>query len=115
MILSTFGKRFYMTKMSKHLLSDISAIGPYRKELEATWIVNMLQDKNNSSDHSGFSYMYTETITNVITNVDYTNWKTNHIHLSFDDMFLMFYMNGFLRLGTKLISTPFNTELIKEI
>jgi hypothetical protein len=100
-----------VTNASKVLHREITKIGPYRANAEAEWIVNMLEDPNDKN-HSGLSYCYTKEITNTIITNGLINWKNNYIHLTYDDMFKIFYCKGFVKLGTDLITTPFDNQLI---
>ncbi len=112
---SIIRKRFLSTNISNHLINDIKSIGPY--DYEAQWIVNMIDDEKTADKkdgHSGNSYYYTKYIANVIKADSYTNWKNNHVHLSFDDMFRLFYLDGYACIGHPLITMPFDNSLIQE-
>ena len=102
-----------ISNISTILHKEIIKIGPYRSEIEASWIIKMLEDGTYYKIHSGFSHGYTKRISETITTDGFSNWKNNYVHLSFDDMIKLFYMKGYQKLGDILITTPFDNQLIR--
>ena len=114
---SIINKRFLNTNaniLHKIIVDDIKQIGPYT--YEADWICNMIENEKSADEkdgHSGFSFGYTKLITDVINKDGFPNWKNNYVHLSFDNMFQIFYFKGFAKLGNKLITTSFDSDLLE--
>ena len=99
---------------NKSIIDNIKKIGPYT--FEAQRFFNMLENPDSCdimNEHSGYSYGYTNLITNVIKKKGYDNWKTKHVHLSFKEMIDLFYFKGFPQLGNGLITNSFNSELLE--
>jgi hypothetical protein len=99
---------------NKSIIDDIKKIGPYT--YEAQWFFNMLNNPDSCDiidGHSGLSHGYTNLITNVIKKKGYDDWKTKHVHLSFDEMNDLFFLKGLSQLGNILITHSFNSELLE--
>lgn len=94
-------------------LKPIQTMGPYTKE--ADWIISGLTTKNY--DNENMEQRFGNKIAHNIKLMNLYIWQQYYVHLTFDDMYRLFYKyESTVHMGDLLITTPFhdNYHLIQK-